>query len=195
LLLNCSLTMSTLWCMLKRFARPFLLLLAALFLLEAWLWDKLTLLSHWLRDHLPLEAFKRWVAALVERMPPWAALLLFVIPVIIVQPLKLAALWLLVHGHVVLGVIGFVAIKIVGFGAVAFLFDLTRDKLMTFGWFVWLYERVLWLRAKASAFIAPYKIFLKACMAALTAAAFKRLGFKAERRSLLARLRARRRQL
>jgi hypothetical protein len=177
--------------MIKRIYRSLLLLLAAVFLFEAWLWDKFTLLGHWLRDRLPLQALKRWVASRIERLPPWAALLLFVIPVIIVQPLKLAALWLMVHGHVVLGLIGFVAIKVVAFGAVAFLFDLTRDKLMTFGWFVWLYERVLWLRAKASAYIAPYKAALKARMAWLKKETFKLLGLKGERRSLLARLRAR----
>jgi hypothetical protein len=177
--------------MIKRLTRPFLLVLAAVFLFEAWLWDKLTLLGHWLRDRIPLEAVKRWIAAHIERMPPWAALLLFVIPVIIVQPLKLAAFWLMLHGHFILGVLGFVVVKIVGFGAVAFLFDLTRDKLMTFGWFVWLYERVLWLRTKASAFIAPYKLALKAQMARLKAAAFALLGLRGDHRSLLARLRAR----
>ncbi len=177
--------------MIKRLTRPFLLLLAAGFLFEAWLWDKLTEAGHWLRGCIPFQAFKRWVATIIARIPAWAALLLFAIPVIIVQPLKFAALWLMVQGHVVLGLLGFVAIKIVGFGTMAFLFDLTRDKLMTFGWFAWLYQRVLWLRAKASAFIAPYTRGLKAHVTALKLAVFALLGLKSERRSLLMRLRAR----
>jgi hypothetical protein len=175
----------------RRLLRPFWIVLAAVFLVEAWLWDRLTEFGHWLRDHLPFEAFKRWVAALVSRMPAWGALLLFAIPVVIVQPMKLAALWLMVHGHVVLGALGFVAIKIVGFGAVAFLFDLTRDKLMTFRWFVWVYDRVNWLRGIASVFIAPYKAALSVRMAALRTAAYGMFGWGGDRRSMLARLRAR----
>jgi hypothetical protein len=177
--------------MLRRLTRPLWLLLAAVFLFEAWLWDRLTDFGHWLRDRLPFEACKRWVARQVERMPPWGALLLFAIPVIIVQPLKLLALWLMTHGHLVLGALSFVAIKIVGFGAVAFLFDLTRDKLMTFRWFVWGHGKVNWLREKASAFIAPYKLALKARMAALKARAAAVFG---GRRSMLSRLRARARR-
>jgi hypothetical protein len=181
--------------MFKRLTRPFLLLLAAVFLFEAWLWDKLTALGHWLRYRIPFEAFKHWVALKIEHMPPWSALLLFIIPVIVVQPLKLAALWLMVHGHVLLGALGFVVIKIVGFGAVAFLFELTREKLMTFRWFVWIYERVLWLRAKASSFIAPYKSALKERMSALRISTFALLGIRGERRSLIARFRARMKRL
>jgi hypothetical protein len=177
--------------MFRRLVRPLWLLLAAIFLVEAWLWDRLTDFGHWLRDRLPFEAFKRGVAALVARMPAWGALLLFAIPVIIVQPLKLAALWLMMHGHVMLGALGFVGVKIVGFGAVAFLFDLTREKLMTFRWFVWVFDHVNWLRGKASAFIAPYKAALKWRMSILKAAAFRIFGLGGDRRSMLARLRSR----
>jgi hypothetical protein len=178
--------------MLRRLTRPLWMLAAAVFLFEAWLWDRLTELGRWLRQRLPFEAAKRWMAARVERLPPWGALLLFLIPVAIVQPLKLMALWLMTHGHVLAGALGFVAVKIVGFGAVAFLFDLTREKLMTFRWFVWGYDWVIWLREKASAFIAPYKLALKARVAALKMRASAMLGMKAGGgRSMLSRLRAR----
>jgi hypothetical protein len=177
--------------MLRRLTRPFWLFLAAVFLFEAWLWDRLTEFGHWLRDQIPFERFKRWVAERVERMPPWAALVLFGIPVIVVQPLKLASLYLMTHGHMVLGALGFVLIKIVGFGLVAFLFDLTRDKLMTFRWFVWVYDRVIWLREVAGAFIAPYKAALKKQMAFVRTRALAVFGLVPGRPSRLARLRAR----
>jgi hypothetical protein len=177
--------------MLRRLTRPLWLVLAAIFLFEAWLWDTLTAFGHWLRDRLPFEAFKRSVARLVERMPPWGALLLFLIPVAIVQPLKLLALWLMTHGHVLAGALAFVAIKIVGFGAVAFLFDLTREKLMTFGWFAWVHDRVNRLRELAAAFIAPYKAALKQQAARIKARALAMLGLDGARPSRLARLRAR----
>jgi hypothetical protein len=180
--------------MLRRLTRPLWIILAAIFLFEAWLWDKSTALAHWLRDILPFDAFKAWVSRLVERMPPWGALLLFVIPVAIVQPLKFAALLLMLHGHFILGVVGFIVVKIVGFGAVAFLFELTRDKLMQFGWFVWLYERILVLKGKASAFLALYKLALREHMLSLKTASFRLLGLKGNRRTLLSRLRAKMRR-
>jgi hypothetical protein len=177
--------------MIRRLTRPFWLLLAAVFLFEAWLWDRLTELGHWLRDHLPFEPFKLWVAQRIERMPPWGALLLFTIPVIAVQPLKLASLYLMTHGHLLLGALGFVSIKKVGFGLVAFLFDLTRDKLMTFRWFVWIYDHVNALRAKASAFIAPYKAVLKTHMASVKSRAMAVMGIVPGKPSRFARIRAR----
>jgi hypothetical protein len=177
--------------MLRRLTRPLLLALAAVFLFEAWLWDKLTTFGLWLRDVLPFESFKSWLAARIERMPPWGALLLFAIPFVIVQPLKLLTLWLLLHGHVFLGVLGFVAIKIVGFGAIALLFELTRDKLMTFGWFVRTYTFAIVVRKKASDFVAPYTVALKKQMTKLRNAALAMLGLKGDRRSLIARIRAR----
>ena len=178
----------------RRLMRPVWVVLAAVFLVEAWLWDKLSAFGFWLRGILPFEALKQWLANSIDRLPAWAALALFIIPVIVVQPLKLAALWLMLHGHILLGVLGFVLVKIVGFGAVAFLFDMTRDKLMTFRWFVWSYNRVLWLREKASVFIAPYKKALKASVAALKVAAMAALGLKNDGRSLLSRLRSRMRR-
>ncbi len=175
----------------KRWSRPFLLLLAALFLAEAWLWDRLTEVGRWLHDRLPFEAFRAWIAARIAGLPPWAALLLFVIPVIIVQPIKLLTLWLIVRGHLLIGGLGLVAIKIVGFGAIAFLFDLTRDKLLTIRWFAWSYGRVLWLRAVAAAFVAPYKEAIRNAASALKARALGRFGRQDGRASRLARLRGR----
>jgi len=185
----------------KRILRPFWLLLAALFLFEAWLWDRLTELGRWLRDRLPFEQLKRWVAAIVERMPAWLALVLFIIPVIVVEPLTVVSVYLIAKGQVVLGTLGYILVKVLGFGLIAFLFDLTRDKLMTFRWFVWVYDRVIWLREVAGAFIAPYKAALRRYKAAIgrrlgriKAAALRALGLGRERRSMLARLRARARR-
>lgn len=175
----------------KRCTRPFWLLLAAFFLAEAWLWDRLTEVGRWLRSKLPFEAFKAWCAARIARLPPAAALALFIIPVILVQPIKLASLWLIVRGHFLLGGVGFIGIKIVGFGAIAFLFDLTRDKLLTIRWFAWSYGRLLWLRAIASAFVAPYKLAIKHAAASLKARALGWFGAGNGGASRFARFRAR----
>ncbi len=61
------------------------LLLAALFLAEVWLWDRLTEVGRWLRDRLPFRGIsgRGGVAARVCLLPPLGARAsLSVIPVI-----------------------------------------------------------------------------------------------------------------
>jgi hypothetical protein len=47
--------------------------------------------------------------------------------------------------------------KLVGVGVTAFLFDVTRSKLLEMEWFETLYEFVMALRAKATALVEPFK--------------------------------------
>ncbi|OIQ68980.1 hypothetical protein GALL_494240 [mine drainage metagenome] len=47
--------------------------------------------------------------------------------------------------------------KFLGVGVTAFVFDVTRSKLLEMEWFETLYEFVLALRAKAAALVEPFK--------------------------------------
>jgi hypothetical protein len=47
--------------------------------------------------------------------------------------------------------------KLVGVGVTAFLFDVTRSKLLEMEWFETLYEFIMTLRAKAAALVEPFK--------------------------------------
>ena len=47
--------------------------------------------------------------------------------------------------------------KFLGVGVAAFIFDVTRPKLLEMAWFEKLYEFVLALRAKANALVDPIK--------------------------------------
>jgi hypothetical protein len=47
--------------------------------------------------------------------------------------------------------------KFLGVGVAAFVFDVTRPKLLEMGWFETLYEFVMTLRAKAAALVEPFK--------------------------------------
>ena len=40
----------------------------------------------------------------IRRLPPWAALLVFALPSLMLFPVRLLALWLIAHGQRVLGV-------------------------------------------------------------------------------------------
>ena len=51
--------------------------------------------------------------------------------------------------------------KMLGVGVTAFVFDVTRDKLLEMAWFERLYELVLRLRAKATELVEPIKLRIK----------------------------------
>ena len=48
--------------------------------------------------------------------------------------------------------------KFLGVGVTAFIFDVTRPKLLEMAWFEKLYEFVMGLRAKAKALVDPIKL-------------------------------------
>ena len=152
--------------------RNFLLTLAAvLFLIEAWLWDWTQALGRAAIRLLPWQAFKDAVARLILGLPPYGALALFVLPVFVVEPLKVFAVRAMAHGQMLQGLLGLVALKFVGLGVIAFIFDLTRDKVLEIGWFARFYRWVLLWRDRAHAFIAPYKAAVTARLAAIKAQA------------------------
>ncbi|MCI4680340.1 hypothetical protein K9U39_10315 [Rhodoblastus acidophilus] len=164
---------------------------AIIFLIEAWLWDVMIALGRGFVRLLPWQAFKDAVARLIERLPPYGALLLFVIPVAVVEPLKVVAVRQMAHGHLFSGLLVLAALKFVGLGVFAFVFDLTRDKVLAIGWFARFYYWVLMWRERAHAFIAPYKAAVLARLAALRAEAARlgaAFGLPASRGGLIAML-------
>jgi len=52
----------------RRWLRPLWIVLALLFLLEAWLWDHLEPLVAWFVDLLPLGRLKRWLIPSLGRL-------------------------------------------------------------------------------------------------------------------------------
>ena len=146
----------------RQMSRPLWFALAIVFLAEAWLWHRLVDLGHWLVRLLPFDAFKRAVARLIALLPPWATLVVFVLPILVIEPFKLVAIYFLTHGHLLLGILGFVAAKIVAFAIIAFLFEICRDKLMQMAWFRKIYALVVRVNDWAHHLIDPYKAALKA---------------------------------
>ncbi|HUN11708.1 MAG TPA: hypothetical protein PLE50_05475 [Rhabdaerophilum sp.] len=133
----------------RRLLRPLWFLLALIFLVEAWIWDRLDPVVGWIVARLPFKALKVAIADGIARLPPYATLLVFAVPGVILVPFKLAGLWLIGGGHVLAGGFVFLLAKSVGLGVTAFLFHACQPKLMQIGWFVRLYDLVLRLRAWA----------------------------------------------
>ncbi|MBW7972823.1 hypothetical protein [Bradyrhizobium sp. BR 10289] len=143
--------------MLRRLLQPVWVLLAIIFLIEAWLWDHLEPIVARVVAAIPLARFKQWLTERVDALPPAMTLIVFVVPIIPLFPLKLIGLYLLTHEYWLTGVSTFLFAKLLGVGVTAFVFDVTRDKLMEMGWFERLYALVMRLRAKAAELVDPIK--------------------------------------
>jgi hypothetical protein len=141
----------------RRINRFLLILLALVFLLEAWLWDHLAPLVAWVVVRLPLRTLKEKIAAGISDLPPAATLVVFVIPFIVLLPLKFAEFYLLAHRKWFAAIVVLVLAKLLGLGVTAFIFDLTRPKLLQMAWFRWLYEKVLGWLDWAHALVDPIK--------------------------------------
>jgi hypothetical protein len=141
----------------RRLIRPFLVLLAIIFLIEAWLWRHLEPVVESIVARIPLRALKLRVAAWIDTMPPPAALIVFVVPGILLFPLKLLTLWLLAQKQLMAAGLVFTFAKLVGLGVTAFVFEATRPKLMQMAWFRWLYGQVLIALAWAHQLVDPVR--------------------------------------
>ena len=103
----------------------------------------------WLASLKPV----RRVEAAVARLPPYPTLALFLIPMAIIWPIKLYALYLIGLGHVFYGALAFMAAKVVGIGLAERLFALSRDKLLSIGWFAKGYWFVIAVRDRVHLYL------------------------------------------
>src|SRR5260221_5601408 len=87
--------------MMRRLLQPFWVLLAVIFLVEAWLWDHLEPIVERIVARIPLRAFKQWLSERVDTLSPAMTVIVFAVPVIPLFPLKLVGLWLLAVGCLV----------------------------------------------------------------------------------------------
>lgn len=129
-------------------------LLALAILFEEWGWEPLQRAMAAI-GRLPV---LRQLEAVVRRLPPYLALIVFLLPGLMLLPIKLLALWLIGIGRPGLGLAVIVLAKVVGTAVVARIFALTHPALMTLPWFARLYARwttwkeglLAWVRASAA---------------------------------------------
>jgi hypothetical protein len=111
--------------------------IALLLLFEEWGWEPLAALVRRM-SRLPVWA---WCERKIAKLSPWEALLVLVIPAVALFPIKLAALYFIRHGQLVIGMSVLIGAKLLGTALVARLFQLTEPALMQFGWFAKWYPR------------------------------------------------------
>jgi len=77
-----------------------------------------------------------WLENWIRRLPPILALPLFVLPWLIMLPVKLGALWLIAIGQIAKGVALFIGGEAFGIAFLARLYELCRPALHQWRWFV-----------------------------------------------------------
>ena len=110
---------------------------------------------------IPLRAFKQWLSDRVDTLSPAMTLIVFIVPVVPLFPLKLMGLWLLAHEYWTSAIFTILFAKFVGVGVTAFVFDVTRPKLLEMAWFERIYEFLLALRDRCHALIDPIKLRIR----------------------------------
>ena len=112
-------------------------LLVPVLLFEEWGWEPLA------RAMARLSRLRVWarVESALRALPPWAAVLAFFLPVLLLLPVKLFGLFLLGEGHALSALLLLLAAKLVGTAILAWLFQLVEPALMRIPWFARYYPR------------------------------------------------------
>jgi hypothetical protein len=133
---------------------------ALIILFEEWLWEPLKQLML-AASRLPVV---RRVVAYISHLPPFAALVLYLAPSIVLLPVKLTGLWLTIQGHLLSGITLFLGAKVLATALLAWLFSLTRPALMQIVWFARAHAWVTELSATAHEWLyrqRPYRTIRK----------------------------------
>ena len=123
----------------RLFGPPVAWIGAFLFFFEELLWKGLGRM---------MAALAQWsviarLETLIQRLPPYGAVLLFAVPFALVLPIKLTALWLIGRGEFLSGLLLFACGNLMGTAILARIYLLCRPALSTLGWFVRLESAVL----------------------------------------------------
>ncbi len=90
---------------------------------------------------------------LIRGLPPYGALAVFVLPSLLVLPLKLISFVLIAKGYKLAAAALFAGAKIVGTALVARIYMLTQVALMRIGWFKRAYEFLMPIKTRLLAYI------------------------------------------
>ncbi len=110
---------------------PLVYLAAVVLIIEEWFWDAGVRLVRGIAGWPPIKALE----ARIGTLPPYGALCVFVLPAVLLFPVKILALYAIASGYPVSGMGMFVVAKLAGAAAVARLFTITRPTLMSLSWF------------------------------------------------------------
>jgi hypothetical protein len=121
------------------------------------------------------------VGAAIGRLPPYAVLVLLAVPFIIIEPIKVFALYWIASGHLTQGPVLLVAAHVLSILICDRIYHAGHAKLMQIGWFKVLMDWLVGLRDRGLAWIRSSAIWIAVHRAAHSlrrriAAALKTIG-------------------
>jgi hypothetical protein len=124
---------------LSRLFKPFVFLLAAIyFLVDAIVLTVAVPLARRLAGLRIFDSLRAWIVSL----PPYPTLALFMVPVLVLEPVKPVAAYLTTTGHVTAGLTILLVGELLKLVLIERLFCISRDKLMSIGAFAWCYDKL-----------------------------------------------------
>ncbi len=123
---------------LKHILKPFVFLIAAIyFLVDAVFLTIARPIARWLANHWIFNRLRIWIVSL----RPYPTLALFMVPVLILEPVKPVAAYLTATGHVMSGLTVLLVGEVLKLILIERLFCISRDKLMSIAAFSWCYDK------------------------------------------------------
>ena len=110
---------------------------AIYFLVDAVFFTLFKPLLRRLADYWVFESLRAWIASL----RPYPTLALFIVPVILLEPVKPVAAYLTATGHIVGGLVILIVGELLKLLLIERLFSVSRDKLMSIPVFAWFYDK------------------------------------------------------
>ena len=110
---------------------------AVYFLVDVVLFALAKPVLRWLADCWVFESVRAWIVSL----RPYPTLALFIVPVILLEPVKPIAAYLMATGHFVEGLMVLIFGELLKFLLVERLFKLSREKLISIPAFAWCYDK------------------------------------------------------
>jgi hypothetical protein len=92
----------------------------------------------------------------IERLPPYPSLLALAAPLAVVEPLKLAAVFVAGDGHFITGAVVMICAYAVSLFLTERLFVIVRPKLMKLSWFAAVWRPFVRLRNRALRWVASF---------------------------------------
>jgi hypothetical protein len=122
----------------KHILKPFIFMLAAIyFLVDAVFLTIARPIARWLADLWIFDRLRTWIVSL----RPYPTLALFMVPVLVLEPVKPVAAWLTATGHIISGLTVLLVGELLKLILIERLFCISRDKLMSIAAFAWCYDK------------------------------------------------------
>jgi hypothetical protein len=123
---------------LSRIFKPVVFLIAAIyFLVDAVVFTLFKPVIRRLGEGWAFEGLRAWIVSL----RPYPTLALFIVPVILLEPVKPVAAYLTATGHIVGGLMVLIVGELLKLLLIERLFNVSRDKLMSIPAFAWCYDK------------------------------------------------------